>query len=235
MSRNLASPAAAAPADAVARLVEVAVSPSDRDGASARITFSVESNALLFLVGPAGSGKSAVLDLLSFHALPKRGRVEIFGVDPARLAPAQRPRMRRRVGVVFQDQKLLPDLDVFANVALPARLEARGTRDFAQRVSELLVWVGLGGRGSDAIARLTEGERRRLCLARALINKPELLLLDEPTAGLADRAERSLLRLIGDVNAAGMPVIFATRNRSLAEQAGGSVFGMPAPAVAPGG
>ena len=152
----------------------------------------------------------------------------MFGCDPARLAPSERPRMRRRVGLLFQDQRLLADLDVFANVALAARLARRKARDYAPKVGELLMWVGLGGRGTEVISRLTEGERRRLCLARALINRPQLLLADEPTAGLSDKAERAILRLMAEVNQAGTPVIVATRNGSLAASAGGELYDMPA-------
>ncbi len=154
--------------------------------------------------------------------------MEVFGIDSARIAPSERPRMRRRVGLLFQNQGLLPDLDVFANVALAARIARRGARDYAPEVGELLMWVGLGGRRTDAISRLTEGERRRLCLARALINRPEILLADEPTAGLGDRAERAILRLIAEVNQAGTPVIVATRERSLAVRAGGALYELPA-------
>ena len=206
---------------------DVDLSPLDSRARAPKVTFTVGATSLLFLVGPAGAGKSTVLDLLGFHALPARGRVEVFGVDPVRLAPSDRPRMRRRVGLLFQDQRLLPDLDVFANVALAARVARRRAQDYARDVSELLVWVGLGGCGSDPVSRLTDGEKRRLCLARALINRPELLLADDPTSGLGDKAERVILRLIAEVHAAGTPVVFATRDRGLAEGAGGELYDMP--------
>ncbi len=183
---------------------------------------------MFFLVGPPGCGKSTVIDLLSCHGLPARGRIEVLGVDPARLAPADRPGLRRRIGVVFQDQRLLADLDVFENVALAARAAERRPRDYAGSVSELLMWVGLGGRGAESIASLTEGERRRLCIARSLVNRPDLLLVDEPTAGLGERAAGAVLRLIAEANAAGTPVVFATRDRDLAEDSGGVVHDLSA-------
>ena len=228
MSRNLAPRAHPASDGVVARLEAVELSPPDSHGRAPRVTFAVGATSLLFVVGPAGSGKTTVIDLLSFQALPSRGRVDVFGSDPARLAPSERPRMRRRVGLLFQDQRLLADLDVFGNVALAARLARRKARDYAPKVGELLMWVGLAGRGTDAISRLTDGEKRRLCLARALINRPEILLADEPTAGLGDKAERAILRLIGEVNAAGTPVVVATRDRSLAASAGGDLYDIPA-------
>ena len=227
MSRNLAPVTDSALHDDVARVEDVDLSPLDSPVRGPRVTFAVGATSLLFLVGPAGSGKSTILDLLSFQALPTRGRVEVVGVDPARLAPSERPRMRGRVGLLFQDRRLLPDLDAFANVALAARVAGRSARDYATELSELLTWVGLGGRGSDPISRLTEGEKRRLCLARALINRPRLLLADDPTLGLGDKAERAFLRLITEVNAAGTPIVFATRDRAVAEGAGGVLYDMP--------
>jgi ABC-type ATPase involved in cell division len=123
---------------------------------------------------------------------------------------------------------LLPELSVFANVALGAKIARRHPRDYTPDVRELLVWVGLGGRGADRISRLSESEKRRLCLARALVNRPELLLVDDPTLGLGEKAARGIMRLIEDVNEAGTPIIFATRDRGLAVSAGGLIYDMPA-------
>ena len=222
MSRNPIPDPLSATADPVVLVesLELASAPS------ARLSFAVGRRQVFFLVGPSESGKSALIDLLSFHGLPARGRVEVLGVDTAKVAPAERPSLRRRVGLVFQDQRLAPELDVFENVALAARAAERRPRDFAEAVSELLVWVGLGGRGPDPISRLSEGERRRLCIARALVNRPDLLLVDEPTDGLGDRAAGSVLRLIAEVNAAGTPVVFATRDGDLARTSGGVVHDM---------
>jgi cell division transport system ATP-binding protein len=227
MSRNLASILEPVSQGDVARVADVDLLARDSPARAPRLTFVVGAKSLFFLVGPAGSGKTTILDLLSFHGPPPRGSVEVFGVDPARLDPIERPRMRRRVGLMFQDQRLLPDLDVFANVALAARVARRRLRDYAPEIGELLIWVGLGGRGSDPISRLTEGEKRRLCLARALINRPDLLLADDPTSGLGEKAERAILRLIAEVNAAGTPVVFATRDRALAEGVGGMIYDVP--------
>jgi cell division transport system ATP-binding protein len=227
MSRNLDPIAELASNEDLARVDGVDPSPGDAPGGAPMVTFAVGATSLLFLVGPAGSGKSAILDLLCFQALPRRGSVRVFGVDAALLAPFKKPRMRRRIGRLFQDQRLLPDLDVFDNVALAARVCQRKARDYAPEVGELLMWVGLGGRGSDAISALTEGEKRRLCLARALVNRPELLIADEPTLGLGEKAERAVLRLISEVHAAGTAVVFATRDRSLASGVGGSIYDIP--------
>jgi cell division transport system ATP-binding protein len=230
MSRNLA-PTEPVSGGEVARVEGVYLSPPDLPVRAQKVSFTVGATSLLFLVGPAGSGKSAILDLLSFASLPARGRVHVLGVDVTHLAPSERPRMRRRIGLLFQEQRWLPDLDVFANVALAARVARRRARDYAPEVGELLTWVGLGGRGSDRVSRLTEGERRRLGLARALINRPDLLIADEPTSGLGGKSERAMFRLIAEVNAAGTPVVVATRDRSLALSAGGSIHDLAPPEV----
>ena len=211
----------------VARVENVSLFDADREARASRLTFAVGAASLFFVVGPEDSGKSALLRLLSFQGLPARGRVEVLGADVACLSPSDRPRMRRRLGLLFEDQRLLPELDLFANVALAAKIARRGEGDYAPQVSELLLWVGLGGRGAEPISKLTEGEKRRLCLARALVNRPELLILDDPTLGLGDKAERAMMRLIIAVHQAGTPIVFATRDRSLAVNAGGTVHDMP--------
>ena len=196
------------------------------------LTFTAHHGDMLFIVGPGGSGKSAVFDVLSFHNAPVRGRLEMFGVDPARVPPKDRPTMRRRVGLVFQDQRLLPTLDVFGNVAIAARAADRRRRDYSDNVSQILAWVGLGGKETDSIQRLTEPERCRLCLARALINQPDVLLIDELTKCLSDDAAFSLLRLVSKVAVAGTAVVFLTRDAKLAEASGSATHHLSPWAVA---
>ena len=227
MSRNRVTATIAALDDVVIVVDELELSSTP----AAKLSFAVGAKSVFFLVGPAGSGKTELVDLLSLHGSPRRGRLDIFGIDTARLAPADRPGVRRRVGMVFQDLRLLDDLDVSENVALPARAVERRPRDYADEVAELLNWVGLKGREADPVSDLTDGERRRLCIARALINRPDLLLVDEPTAGLKDKAAGAVLRLIAEANAAGTPVVFATRDGDLARSSGGVVYDMPTEAL----
>lgn len=223
MSRNPTLEAHAATCDPLIIAEDLEVRPPAADGRRSRLSFTLSKGATLFLVGPKGSGKSAALDLLSFHGAPARGRLELLGDDPTRLSPRDRPRMRRRVGFVFQDQRLFSDLDVFGNVAIAGRAADRRREDCIEEANQLLTWVGLGGRGKDRITQLDDAERSRLCLARALINSPEILLVDEPTAGLDDKASRSLVRLIAAVGGAGTAVVFATRNPNLIQIAGAAV------------
>ena len=137
--------------------------------------------------------------------------------------------MRRRVGLVFQEERLLPELNVFDNVALAAVAADRRCRDYADDIDQLLAWVGLIKKRKDLVPNLTAGERRRLCVARALVNRPEVLLVDEPTGGLSDRASKAVLRLIAEVGAAGSAIVFATRNTELAQTPGAIIYQLPAP------
>ncbi len=223
MSRNHVTVTQFAIDDAVVVVDGLELSPTS----PAKLSFTVAAKAVFFLVGPSGSGKTALLDLMSFQGLPFRGRIEVLGVDPARLAPGDRPSLRRRIGVVFQNLRLLDELDAFENLALAARAVERRPRDYADEIHELLNWVGLGTRRAVPVSSLSEDERRRLCVGRALVNRPDLLLVDEPTGRLSEKAAGTVLRLIAEANGAGTPVIFATRDGDLARSSGGVVYDMP--------
>ena len=213
--------------DPIARFDGVELLASDASGAPCRrLSFALEPGSFTFLVGPEGAGKTRALDLLSFAARPVRGLVEVFGQEIGRVPPPARPAQRRRIGILFQDQRLLAEFSAFDNIALAARAVGRPPRDYEARIRELAAWVGLAGRIGEVPRHLSESERRRLCLARALINSPELLLLDEPAAGLSDRSAERLLRLVADVNSAGATVVIATRDAGLATGSGAAVIPM---------
>ncbi len=213
--------------DPIARFEGVELLARDASSApSPRFSFVLAPGSFTFLVGPQGAGKTRVIDLLSFAARPARGLVEVFGQEVGRVPPLARPAQRRRIGILFQDQRLLAEFSAFDNIALAARLVGRAPRDYEARIGELAAWVGLAGRIGEDPRHLSESERRRLCLARALINSPELLLLDEPAAGLSDRSAERLLRLVADVNSAGATVVVATRDETLATQSGAAVIAM---------
>ncbi len=219
MSRNLVVASEPAETRIDVRIAGVEVF----NGAPARVSFTVEAGGMLALHGPAGAGKSRLIDLLSFEGRPARGAIEVLGADLARLSPEEKPAMRRRIGVMFQDERLLGDLSAADNVALAAMAADRRRKLFDAEIDEVLAWVGLAAKAVEPSWRLSVGERRRLCLARAMINRPDLLLADEPTAGLPEEAAHRVLRLIGEINRTGTTVIIATRDPGLATELGAKV------------
>lgn len=177
-----------------------------------------------FLTGPSGAGKSTLLKLLTLEARPTAGSVELFGEDagsPPRPAVAG---FRRRMGIVFQDLRLLDHLSVFDNAALPLRL-AGGKRDaYAEDVAEVLDWVGLVERSDERPPTLSGDEKRRLAFARAVVASPELIVADEPTVGLDAALGGRLLRLFQAMNRVGTTVLIATHDEALAAPSGASVL-----------
>ena len=179
------------------------------------ITFHLAPGSFQFLTGPSGAGKSSLLKLMYLALRPSRGRIELFGEDPGHASRRTLPRLRRRIGVVFQDFRLLDTLDVFDNVALPLRIAGEPEGRLKAKVGELLDWVGLGQRLHDSPETLSGGEKQRAAIARAVISKPSLLLADEPTGNVDDRLAVRLLYLFEELNKLGTTVLIATHNESL--------------------
>ena len=177
-----------------------------------------------FLTGPSGAGKSTLLKLLTLEARPATGSVELFGEDAGSSPRSALAGFRRRMGLVFQDLRLLDHLTAFDNVALPLRL-AGGKRDaYAADVMEILDWVGLGDRGDDRPPALSGDEKRGLAFARAVVTSPELILADEPTGGLDAATVERLLRLFQLMNRGGTTVLIASHDEGLAAASGASVL-----------
>ena len=179
------------------------------------LTFSVAKGSFHFITGPSGAGKSSLLKLLSLIHRPSRGLVTVFGRDIATLKREELPALRRRIGVVFQDFRLIDHLSAIDNVALPLRLS--GARDDRVRghVKELLRWVGLGDHLEARPPTLSGGEQQRIAIARAVINRPNLLLADEPTGNVDERIGLRLMRLFDELNKVGTTVIVATHSESI--------------------
>ncbi len=179
------------------------------------LTFSVAKGSFHFITGPSGAGKSSLLRLLSLIHRPSRGLVTLFGRDIATLNREELPALRRRIGVVFQDFRLIDHLSAVDNVALPLRLA--GARDDRVRghVKELLRWVGLGDHLDARPPTLSGGEQQRIAIARAVINRPNLLLADEPTGNVDERIGLRLMRLFDELNKVGTTVIVATHSESI--------------------
>ena len=188
------------------------------------ISFRLEAGAFRWLQGPSGAGKTSLLRLLYLSVRPTRGRLSFLGTDVTTASRRSLPPLRRRIGVVFQDFRLLPHLSAFDNVALPLRIAGRPEGQIRADVSELLRWVGLSRHLNEPPAALSGGEQQRVAIARAVITRPALLLADEPTGNLDDSQAERLMQLFKELNRIGTTVIVATHNEAL-------VARHPAPAL----
>jgi len=165
------------------------------------ISFTLSRGAFYFLTGASGAGKTSLLKLLYLAQRPTRGQIRLFDEDTAQLPRARLPGFRRRIGVVFQDFRLLPHLSAFDNIALPLRVAGVPEADIAAPVREMLAWVGLAERATARPQTLSGGEQQRVAIARAVIGRPDILVADEPTGNVdPDMAER-LLHLFDSLTA----------------------------------
>jgi cell division transport system ATP-binding protein len=188
------------------------------------LDFLLPSGSFTWLLGPSGAGKTSVLGLMHLRLRPNTGRVEVMEQEPARMKRALLPAIRRRIGVVFQDYRLLPHLSAFENVALPLRIQGVTEARLRADVTEMLRWVGLLDRADSAPAALSGGEQQRLALARAVVARPALLVADEPTGNLDAAQARRVLSLLRELHRLGTTVVVATHSEELPEE-------YPAPAL----
>ena len=179
------------------------------------LSFSVEPHSFQFLTGPSGAGKTSLLRLLYLSLKPTRGLITLFDHDVATLSKDALAMLRRRVGIVFQDFRLLDHMTTYENVALPLRVLGKDEASYRHEVVELLRWVGLGERMLALPAVLSGGEKQRAAIARAVIARPHLLLADEPTGNVDPVLARRLLRLFVELNKSGTSVIIATHDIAL--------------------
>jgi cell division transport system ATP-binding protein len=182
------------------------------------LDFHLRAGSFHFLSGPSGAGKTSLLRLLFMSIHPTRGTIELFGQDVSRVSAAKRAQLRRRIGIVFQDFRLLDHLTTWENVALPLRVVGKRPSDYREDVTDLLQWVGLGDRMHAYPSVLSGGEKQRAAIARAVIGKPELLLADEPTGNVDPQMGRRLLRLFVELNRLGTSVVIATHDHQLMRQ-----------------
>lgn len=188
------------------------------------LSFDLPAGSFTWLLGPSGAGKSSVLKLMHAGLRPSSGEVELLGVRLSRARRAALPALRRRIGVVFQDFRLLPYLSAFDNVALPLRLIGRAEASLRPDVAEMLRWVGLEGKEDALPLELSGGEQQRIAIARAVITRPELLIADEPTGNLDIEQSHRLIALLREMNRLGTTVMVATHSVDLVEA-------WPAPAI----
>ena len=182
------------------------------------LNFSIDPGSFQFLTGPSGAGKTSLLRLLFLSLQPTRGLINVFGRDSSSLDQRELPAVRRRIGIVFQDFRLLDHLTLYENVALPLRVRGQEEITYRRDVIDLLKWVGLTDRIDAHPSVLSGGEQQRAAVARALIDQPELLLADEPTGNLDPTLARRLLRLFVELNRSGTSVVIATHDLTLMDQ-----------------
>ena len=182
------------------------------------VTFRLEAGSFTFLTGASGAGKSTLLRLMYLAEPPTRGLITLFGRDLATTRRAAFPALRRRMGVVFQDFRLLDHLSAFDNVALPLRVVGRSAENYTHDVEELLGWVGLGEKLHARPPTLSGGEQQRVAIARAVIARPDLLLADEPTGNVDPEIAQRLVRLFAELNRLGTTILIATHDRTLIER-----------------
>ncbi|MAU98501.1 MAG: cell division ATP-binding protein FtsE [Fulvimarina sp.] len=182
------------------------------------LTFEIRRQSFQFLTGPSGAGKTSLLRMLFLALRPTRGLITVLGRDVATLSRRDLPSIRRRIGVVFQDFRLLDHMTTYENVALPLRVRGKEEREYRQDVVDLIKWVGLGERLNALPIVLSGGEKQRAAIARALIDQPDILLADEPTGNVDAPLARRLLRLFLELNRSGTAVVIATHDLGLMEQ-----------------
>jgi len=182
------------------------------------LTFRIEPHSFQFLTGPSGAGKTSLLRLLLLSLKPTRGLITLFDQDVATLNKDALSGLRQRIGIVFQDFRLLDHLTTYENVALPLRVQGQREASYRQQVTELLQWVGLGERIWSLPPVLSGGEKQRAAIARAVIARPHLLLADEPTGNVDPNLAQRLLRLFVELHKSGTSVVIATHDIALMDQ-----------------
>lgn len=186
------------------------------------IQLSLQPGSFYFMTGESGAGKTSLLSLLYLNNMPTKGRIRLFGYALDTLTREAKAQIRRQIGVVFQDYRLLDHLNAFDNVALPLRISGTREQDIKKHVRELLAWVGLEKQLDKYPHELSGGEKQRVAIARAVINRPRLLLADEPTGNVDDAMAKRLIYLFLELNKLGTTTVIATHNHNLIKH-----FGFP--------
>jgi cell division transport system ATP-binding protein len=205
----------------VVRLLGAALRGADGRRAGPPLSIDLEAGSAHVITAGPGAGKTTILETIALARPPYKGRLELFGRNVARVRPAARYALRRRIGMIFQDLRLIDALSARDNVALAARAAGRAPDDYDKPIAEVLAWVGLARRADDPASELDAEGRGRLAVARAVINRPDLLIADEPGG-------EAVLKLLSDLNRAGTTMLIATRDAELADQSGAEVTALVA-------
>jgi cell division transport system ATP-binding protein len=188
------------------------------------LNLSIDEGEFSFLIGPTGSGKTTLMRLIYFDLFPDSGIVKVNGYSSNKLKQRQIPKIRKSIGMVFQNYVLLPDRNLFDNVALPLHVLGFPGRDIPDRVDEALDLVGLVGKEDHLPSELSGGEQQRACLARGIIKEPDILLADEPTGNLDPIASFELVRLLETIHETGTTILMASHNYNLIKGRGRSII-----------
>jgi cell division transport system ATP-binding protein len=189
-----------------------------------KITFSIEKGELVFVTGQSGSGKTTLLKLIYLAEKPDEGNISIAGWEIEKLKESNIPVLRRNIGVVFQDFRLLNNRNVFENVALALRIRGVNDKELKTRVFESLKIVNLRHRADSYIDELSGGEQQRVAIARAIVSEPTIILADEPTGNVDPDTSTGIIRTLNDINARGVTILIATHNRELFRHSGRRVL-----------
>ena len=201
------------------RLHDVAKDYTQNRVALSHVTFQVKRGEFVFLIGPSGSGKTTILKLLYMEEKPTHGDVWVNGIHATTARRGDISQLRRKLGIVFQDFRLLEDRTAEQNVAFALEVTGVPKAAISQRVSRVLTQVGLASKATQLPRQLSGGEQQRVAIARALVNDPYFLLADEPTGNLDERATRGVLQLLREINATGTSVIMATHDLEIVRKA----------------
>ncbi|QOQ38520.1 cell division ATP-binding protein FtsE [Trueperella pecoris] len=182
------------------------------------VSLNIDRGEFVFLVGASGSGKSTMLALVLAEERPTSGKVHVLGKDLAAVSSRRVPFLRRQIGTVFQDFRLLQDKNVFDNVALAMQVIGKPRHAISKEVPQVLELVGLDGKEKRRMHELSGGEKQRVAIARAMVNRPELLLADEPTGNLDHKTALGIMRLLDRINRQGTTVVMATHDQAIVNQ-----------------
>lgn len=185
-----------------------------------RITLHIEPKEFVIVVGPSGAGKSTLLKLLTREEKPSSGKIVVGGIDYEHLKDRNIPQLRRRIGVVFQDFKLLPNKTVYENVAFALEVVGIGNREIRHTVPKVLNIVGLKGKEDNYPRELSGGERQRVAIARAIVRQPKILIADEPTGNLDPKHAWDVIRVLEKINKYGTTVLLTTHNQEIVNKLG---------------
>lgn len=224
MSRNPGAETAMNADPAIVRFDDVSMRYGRGPEILRDLSFALEPGSFHFVTGSSGAGKSSLLKLIYLAAKPSKGLIHLFGQDISRVLPKDKPFLRRRIGVVFQEFRLLEHLTAFDNAALPLRIAGAKPDDYRGDVAELLTWVGLKNRMHAMPATLAGGEKQRLAIARAVVARPDIILADEPTGNVDHEMAMRIYRLFVELNRLGATILIATHDQDLVARSGRPVL-----------